>query len=44
MGRRYDAVFMDILASEFRRAGGSVLAGGHPLTTERSPTVEERSR
>jgi diamine N-acetyltransferase len=31
MGRRYDAVFMDILASEFRRAGGSVLAGRHPL-------------
>jgi len=28
LGRRYDAVFMDLLASEFRQAGGSVLADG----------------
>jgi diamine N-acetyltransferase len=27
MGRRHDAVFMDLLASEFLPAGGSVLAG-----------------
>jgi diamine N-acetyltransferase len=31
MGRRYDAVFMDMLASEFQRSGGSVLAGRRPL-------------
>jgi RimJ/RimL family protein N-acetyltransferase len=31
MGRRYDAVFMDILASDFLRAGGSVLAARHRL-------------
>jgi diamine N-acetyltransferase len=31
MGRRYDAVFMDILASEFQEAGGSVLASRQPL-------------
>jgi diamine N-acetyltransferase len=30
MGRRYDAVFMDLLASEFLQAGGSVLAGRAP--------------
>ncbi len=30
MGRRYDAVFMDLLASEFLQAGGSVLAGQAP--------------
>lgn len=31
MGRRYDAVFMDLLASEFLQAGGWVLAGRAPL-------------
>ncbi len=31
MGRRYDAVFMDLLASEFLQASGSVLAGRAPL-------------
>lgn len=30
MGRRYDAVYMDLLASEFRRAGASVLAARAP--------------
>src|SRR6266487_3774682 len=30
MGRRYDAVFMDLLASEFRQRGWSVLAGRTP--------------
>jgi RimJ/RimL family protein N-acetyltransferase len=30
MGRRYDAVYMDLLASEFLQAGGSVLAGRAP--------------
>src|SRR6266545_7703884 len=30
MGRRYDAVFMDLLASELLQAGGSVLAGQAP--------------
>ena len=30
MGRRYDAVFMDLLASEFLQAGESVLAGRAP--------------
>jgi diamine N-acetyltransferase len=30
MGRRYDGVFMDLLASEFLQAGGSVLAGRAP--------------
>jgi len=30
MGRRYDAVFMDLLASEFRQRGWSVLAGRAP--------------
>ncbi len=30
MGRRYDAVFMDLLASEFLQTGGSVLAGRAP--------------
>jgi len=30
MGRRYDAVFMDLLASEFLQAGGSVLAARAP--------------
>jgi len=30
MGRRYDAVFMDLLAAEFLQAGGSVLAGRAP--------------
>jgi RimJ/RimL family protein N-acetyltransferase len=30
MGHRYDAVFMDLLASEFAQAGGSVLAGRAP--------------
>jgi hypothetical protein len=31
MGRRYDAVFMDLLASELRQDGRSVLAGRTPL-------------
>jgi RimJ/RimL family protein N-acetyltransferase len=31
MGRRYDAVFMDLLASEFLQASGSVLASRAPL-------------
>jgi diamine N-acetyltransferase len=30
MGRRYDGVFMELLASEFLQAGGSVLAGRAP--------------
>jgi hypothetical protein len=30
MGRRHDGVFMDLLASEFLHAGGSVLAGRAP--------------
>jgi hypothetical protein len=30
MGRRYDGVFMDLLALEFLQAGGSVLAGRAP--------------
>ena len=30
MGRRHDGVFMDLLASEFLQAGGSVLAGRAP--------------
>ena len=30
MGRRHDGVFMDLLASEFLQAGGSVLAGRTP--------------
>lgn len=30
MGRRYDAVFMDLLASELRQDGRSVLAGRTP--------------
>jgi len=30
MGRRYDAVFMDLLTSEFRQRGWSVLAGRAP--------------
>jgi diamine N-acetyltransferase len=30
MGRRYDGVYMDLLASEFQQAGGSVLAGRAP--------------
>jgi RimJ/RimL family protein N-acetyltransferase len=30
MGRRDDGVFMDLLAAEFRQAGGSVLAGRAP--------------
>ena len=30
MGRRYDAVYMDLLASEFLQAGGSVLARQAP--------------
>jgi diamine N-acetyltransferase len=30
MGRRYDGVFMELLASEFRRSGRSVLAGRIP--------------
>src|SRR6266536_256603 len=30
MGRRYDAVFMDLLAAEFRQRGWSVLAGRTP--------------
>jgi RimJ/RimL family protein N-acetyltransferase len=30
MGQRYDAVYMDMLASEFLQAGGSVLAGHAP--------------
>lgn len=34
MGRRYDAVYMDILASDFQRAGRSVLAARRPLDEE----------
>ena len=30
MGRRYDGVFMELLASEFRHNGRSVLAGRAP--------------
>ncbi len=30
MGQRHDGVFMDLLASEFQQAGGSVLAGRAP--------------
>jgi diamine N-acetyltransferase len=30
MGRRYDGIFMDLLASEFRQANGSVLARRAP--------------
>jgi diamine N-acetyltransferase len=30
MGQRYDGVFMELLASEFLQAGGSVLAGRAP--------------
>jgi hypothetical protein len=30
MGRRYDAVFMDLLASELRQDGRAVLAGRTP--------------
>jgi RimJ/RimL family protein N-acetyltransferase len=29
-GRRYDRVFMELLASEFLQAGGSVLVGRAP--------------
>jgi diamine N-acetyltransferase len=32
MGQRHDGVFMDLLASEFQQAGGSVLAGRAPHT------------
>jgi RimJ/RimL family protein N-acetyltransferase len=30
MGRRHDGVYMELLASEFRQAGWSVLAGRVP--------------
>jgi len=30
MGRRYDGVFMELLASEFQQIGRSVLAGRTP--------------
>jgi diamine N-acetyltransferase len=37
MGRRYDAVFMDLLASEFLQAGVSVLAGRAPRGAAPTP-------
>jgi diamine N-acetyltransferase len=37
MGRRYDAVFMDLLASEFRQRGWSVLADRAPQGGSANP-------